>query len=104
MNELQPLLSQPFDRELNYWLTKWHWLDQWEQEEQRSIEDNIAETSKLRWRHNQGTGFHTIGESLSRAFRQQLLMHISDSGQITGLKQYVRDKILELQRKQNETM
>lgn len=100
MNEHHP--SQPFDRELNYWLTKWHWLDQWEQDEERNIENNIAETSKLRWRHKQETGFHTIGESLSRMFRQQLLTHISGSGQITELKQYVRDKILDLQQKQDK--
>ena len=90
--------------ELDKWVDTWKYLDAWEQQEQRDIEENIAETSNLRWRHKQGSGFHSIGESLSRLFRQELLVHISNTGEATGLKQHVRDKILELQRKANEAM
>lgn len=81
--------------ELDKWIETWKYLDAWEQSEIRDIEDNIAETSNLRWRHRQGSGFHSIGESLSRMFRQTLLGHISRQSE---LKQIVRDKILELQR------
>jgi len=90
--------------ELDKWVETWKYLDAWEQAELRDIEGNVAEMANLRWRHKQGSGFHSIGESLSRAFRQKLLIHISETGQTTGLKQIVRDKILELQRKANDTM
>ena len=97
--------SQQYQRsELDKWVDTWKYLDAWEQQEQRAIEENIAETSNLRWRHPMGSGFHSIGESLSKMFRQELLVHISNKGEATSLKQHVRDKILELQRKDNEAM
>jgi hypothetical protein len=102
MNE--PSLPQSQRSELDKWVDIWKYLDAWEQQDCRDIEDNIAETSKLRWRHKQGSGFHSIGESLSRMFRQKLLIHISNTGENTGLKQIVRDKILELQRKNDQTL
>jgi len=101
MNE-QPPQSQRF--ELEKWIDMWKYLAIWEQQERRDIEDNIAEASKLRWRHPIGSGFHDIGESLSRAFRQELLIHISKTSQPTKLKQMVRNKILELQKKNGEAV
>lgn len=88
-------------RQKTLWLERLAWLEQWEQEDMRTIEENIELCSRLRWRHPMDSGFHNIGESLRRIFEEELRQTMKQTN-ISKMKIMAKNKIKELEA--NETM
>lgn len=88
-------------RQKTLWIERLAWLEQWEQEDMRTIEENIELCSRLRWRHPMNSGFHNIGESLRRIFEEELGQAMKQSN-ISEMKIMAKNKIKELE--DNEAM
>ena len=94
MNEAQSPISDT--HELKAWKERLAWLEEWEREDMRTIEENIELCSRLRWRHPMGSGFHSIGESLRRIFEEELGQAIKQAN-ISDMKAMAKAKITELE-------
>lgn len=99
MNESQSLASD--EHELKAWKERLAWLEKWEREDMRTIEENIELCSRLRWRHPMNSGFHNIGESLRRIFEEELRQTMKQAN-ISEMKIMAKNKIKELEA--NETV